>query len=207
MQMIIEARLVDDQQETAPVRLAVIDRELTTSTLGLSLAEGRAQQHFVRAQCLGIAAAHSCCERCAAKLSVKGWHARQIRTVFGRVSVQSPPVRCCGCAGKRAGASFSPLIELLPIGVTPELEYLQVKWAVHLPYAAAAALLGEVLPPSGRVNSTLANWSMSSGVRRAVCPPQTRQARTHSLCGDAIPRRQELRAAPPKLQRKGARHG
>ena len=42
MQMIIEARLVDDAQETARIHLAVIDREMTTSPLGLSLAEGKA---------------------------------------------------------------------------------------------------------------------------------------------------------------------
>lgn len=41
MQMIIEARLVDDQGATEPVHLAVIDRELTTSPLGLPLAEGK----------------------------------------------------------------------------------------------------------------------------------------------------------------------
>ena len=39
MQMIIEARLVDDVQETVRIQLAVIDREMTTSPLGLSLAE------------------------------------------------------------------------------------------------------------------------------------------------------------------------
>ena len=44
MQMIIEARLVDDVQETARIHLAVIDRELTTSPLGLSLAEGKVRK-------------------------------------------------------------------------------------------------------------------------------------------------------------------
>ena len=39
--MIIEARLIDDLGETAPVRLAVIERESTTSPLGLSLAEAK----------------------------------------------------------------------------------------------------------------------------------------------------------------------
>ena len=34
MQMIIEARLVDDVRETARIQLAVVDRELTTSPLG-----------------------------------------------------------------------------------------------------------------------------------------------------------------------------
>lgn len=165
MQMIIEARLVDDVQETAPVRLAVVDRELTTSTLGLSLAEGKAllasaQQYLVRAQCAGIAEAHSHCEICDAKLSIKGWHERQIRTVFGRVKVRSPRVRYCACAGRRAGASFSPLIQLLPTSVIPELEYLQVKWAAHLPFASAVALLSEVLPITDAISV--------SGVKRRV---------------------------------------
>ena len=40
--MIIEARLVDGVTECPPVHLATIERELTTDTLGLSLAEGKA---------------------------------------------------------------------------------------------------------------------------------------------------------------------
>jgi hypothetical protein len=163
--MVIEARLVDDVQQTAPVRLAVVDRELTTSTLGLSLAEGKAllasvQQYLVRAQCAAIAAAHSSCETCDAKLSVKGCHERQLRTVFGRVKVRSPRVRCCACAGRRPGASFSPLIQLVPTGVTPPLESLQVRWAAHLPFATAARLLGELLP--------IADAISVSGVKRRV---------------------------------------
>ena len=100
MQIIIEARLVDDMQETARIHLAVIDRELTTSPLGLSLAGGKAllgsaQQYLVHAQCEGIGAAHAHCKICGAELTMKGWHERQIRTVFGRVKVRSPRVRCC----------------------------------------------------------------------------------------------------------------
>ena len=123
MQMIIEARLVDDVQETARIQLAVVDRELTTSPLGLSLAEGKAllasaQQYLVRAQCEGIGEAHAHCEICRAGLTMKGWHERQIRTVFGRVEVRSPRVRCCSCAGHRPGASFSPLTRVVPACMT-----------------------------------------------------------------------------------------
>ena len=84
MQMIIEARMVDDLGETAPVRLALIECEATTSTLGLSLAEGKAllasaQKYLVAEQSLSIAGAHSYCSRCGVRLGVKGWHQRQIR--------------------------------------------------------------------------------------------------------------------------------
>ena len=165
MQMIIEARLVDDVQETARIHLAVVDRELTTSPLGLSLAEGKAllasaQQYLVRAQCEGIGAAHAHCEICGAGLTMKGWHERQIRTVFGRVKVRSPRVRCCSCAGRRPGASFSPLTRVVPACMTPELEYLQVKWAAHLPFSTATALLTELLPIEGAISV--------SGVKRRV---------------------------------------
>ena len=131
--------LVDDVQETARIQLAVIDRELTTSSVGLSLAEGKAllaiaQQYLVRAQCEGIGAAHSHCEVCGAELTMKGWHDRQIRTVFGRVKVRSLRFRCCSCIGRPPGASFSPLTRVVPVCMTPEIEYLQVKWATHLPF-------------------------------------------------------------------------
>jgi hypothetical protein len=36
--------------------------------------------------------------------------------------------------------------------MTPELEYLQVKWAAHLSYAAACALLNEVLPTTNTIS-------------------------------------------------------
>ena len=165
MQMIIEAYLVDDEGCTERVQLCAIDRQLTTDPLGMSLAEGKAllaaaQQHLLNSQCQGIASAHAHCEHCDARLGVKGWHQRQIRTVFGLVEVQSPCPRHCRCAGKAAGASFSPLTQVAPTSMTPELEYLQVKWAAHLSYATATALLSEVLPTADTISV--------SGVKRRV---------------------------------------
>ncbi len=55
-------------------------------------------------------------------------------------------MRCCDCASRPSGASFSQVTSLVPTGVTPELEHIQVKWAAYLPYAAASKLLLEVLP-------------------------------------------------------------
>ena len=108
----------------------------------------------------GIASAHAHCECCDARLGLKGWHQRQIKTVFGLVIVQSPRVRYCRCANKPAGASFSSLAQVVPTSMTPELEYLQVKWAAHFSYAAATTLLSEVLP--------IADTISVSGVQRRV---------------------------------------
>jgi hypothetical protein len=165
MQMIIEARLVDDLGQTKSAQLAVIDRELTTSTLGLTLDEGKAvlasaQQYLVGAQCAGIAFAHGHCDVCEARLIIKGSHQRQLRTLFGRVVVKSPRVRFCKCMGKPAGASFSPLVAVVPTSVTPELEHLQVQWAANMSYATATRLLSQVLP--------IAETISVSGVKRRV---------------------------------------
>ena len=187
--MIIEARLVDDQGCTELVQVYAIDRALTTNPLGMSLAEGKAllaaaQQHLVNGQCEGIALAHAQCEECDAKLGVKGWHQRQIRTVFGLVSVQSPRVRYCRCAGRSAGVSFSPLTQVVPTSMTPELEYLQVKWAAHLSYATATALLSEVLPTADTISV--------SGVKRRV-----------RVVGSALEQNDEQHAAPIHQQQSG----
>ena len=184
MHMIIEARLVDDRGETAPVRLSVIDRELTTSTLGLTLAEGKAllvsaQQFLVRAQCAGIADAHAHCERCEARLTVKGSHPRQLRTLFGRVTVRSPRVRFCTCVGKSSGASFSPLVAVVPAGVTSELEYLEVQWAAHLPYAVATKLLSQILPVEDSISV--------SSVKRRVRAVGKELEQSHGALGAARP--------------------
>ena len=71
MQMIVEAYLVDDEKRTASVRSAVMERELTTDPLGLSLAQRKgllasAQEYLVRGQCQCIAAAYAHCEKCDA---------------------------------------------------------------------------------------------------------------------------------------------
>jgi hypothetical protein len=104
MQMIIEAHLVDDEGQTERVRLAAIDRELTTDTLGMTLAEGKAllaaaQQYLVDGQCRGITWAPAVCEQCDARLKLKGWHHRHIRTVSvgSRFEVQGAAMRVRRC--------------------------------------------------------------------------------------------------------------
>ena len=113
MKWVIEARLIDDLSESPAVHLATIDRELTTDTLGLSLAEGKAflaaaQEYFVQAQCQGIADAHAHCQKCETRLISKGHHDRQIRTLFGRVTMHSPRFRQCRCLGKKPGCFIQP---------------------------------------------------------------------------------------------------
>ena len=62
--MIVEAYLVDDEKRTTSVRLGVIERELTTDPLGLSLAEGKALLASAQEiSCSWAVPVHRCCTR------------------------------------------------------------------------------------------------------------------------------------------------
>ena len=71
-----------------------------------------------------------------------------MRTVFGKVALPSLRWLACRCDSKHGEPrrSRSPMTTALPRRATPELEYLQAKWAAHLPYRQAVELLCEVLP-------------------------------------------------------------
>jgi hypothetical protein len=67
------------------------------------------------------------------------------------------------------------LSQALPKRITPALEYLQVKWAAHLPYAAATALLKEALPlqdaistPSAKSRMRTAGRELDARIERAI---------------------------------------
>jgi hypothetical protein len=49
----------------------------------------------------------------------------------------------------------------MPFRMSPELEYLQVKWAAHLPYAAVTKLLKEILP----LNQTISTAGVQNRIR------------------------------------------
>src|SRR5471030_2229561 len=132
MRMIIEARIEDSTGASEPIRLAEFERpDGDLKQLGLSLAEGRSLTYEAQR---------------AAALSIKAKHTIRYRTVFGKVSIESPQLRACKCRLDTGSKSLSPLALAIPLRVSPELEYLQVKWAAHLPYAVATALLKETLP-------------------------------------------------------------
>ena len=152
MRMIIEARIEDSTGFSETIRLAELERaDGDLKQLGLSLAEGRsltyeAQRALVNVQAQVFVVASRICAQCGATLSIKAKHTIRYRTVFGKVSIESPQLRACKCHPDTGRKSLSPLALAIPLRVSPELEYLQVKWAAHLPYAVATALLKETLP-------------------------------------------------------------
>lgn len=140
MRLIIEARLEGEQTSATAAEATIVavverqDRSLTD--LGLTLAEGRAlladvQSLLVSQQTAGWMAGQLACCRCGSVLAHKASRSIVMRTVFGKVEVPSPRLWACSCAAKRGEPrrSVSPMCKAVPQRVTPELEYLQAKWA------------------------------------------------------------------------------
>lgn len=103
MRMIIEARIEDGAGTSESIRLAEFERaDGELKQLGMSLVEGRslvheAQRALVNGQTNRFVLAVRNCPRCAAALSTKSGHTIQYRTVFGKVSIDSPQLRVCRC--------------------------------------------------------------------------------------------------------------
>ncbi|CAN7783706.1 ISKra4 family transposase [Paraburkholderia hospita] len=155
MRLIIEARVEGEEaRATDATVLAVVERnDLSLADLGLTLAEGRAllaevQSFLVPEQTARWMKSQMACHRCGSMLAHKDARSIVLRTVFGKVDVPSPRLWACTCAAEQGQPrrSLSPLCKALHRRVTPELEYLQAKWAAHLPYRQATELLREVLP-------------------------------------------------------------
>ncbi|MFM0700758.1 hypothetical protein [Paraburkholderia sediminicola] len=143
MRLIIEARLEGGETSgTEATPVAVVERkDRSVADLGLTLAEGRALLAEVRSllvseQTAGWLESQLACHRCGSMLAHKDAQSIVLRTVFGKVDVPSPRLRACSCAAKQGQPrrSVSPLCKAVHQRVTPELEYLQAKWAAHLPY-------------------------------------------------------------------------
>ena len=68
-----------------------------------------------------------------------------VRTLFGTLRLASPRWQHCGCRPQPT-RTFSPLAAMLPERATPELVYLESKFAGLMSYGLTAKLLAEVLP-------------------------------------------------------------
>jgi hypothetical protein len=96
------------------------------------------------------------CENCGAALRHKDSRSTVLRTVYGKGTVKSPRLWSCAChAGSQMPRrAIHPRSQTLTGRITPELEYLQAKWAAHLPFRQAAEMLKEVLPLEKAISSS-----------------------------------------------------
>jgi hypothetical protein len=154
MKYAIQVVITTDEGQTETREIACVEREdLTPTTLGLTLAEGKAilkalQAVVVEQQMRAFFEAQRPCPHCGQRRRSKGYHTTQLRTVFGTIPVQSLRLYHCLCQADPSDATktFSPLAVLLPEPMTPELLFLETKWAALVSYGITTQLLQEVLP-------------------------------------------------------------
>lgn len=155
VQVIIES---DEGQKLVEDVASLARGALSVETLGLSLTEAKKvlqhlQESVVNQQLLEYLRAQRCCPYCGRARALKGHHTVVFRTVFGKLTMPSPRWRRCECE-HATPRSFSPLAALLPERTTPELAYLEAKWASLMSYGLTVDLLTDVLPLCDQMNTT-----------------------------------------------------
>jgi hypothetical protein len=162
VQVIVES---DDGQTEAVQDVVTLDRgPLRPEEVGLTLAEAKdillgVQRTMVTCQAEEYITQSRCCSACGKLRSRKGKHEIVYRTLFGKLSLNSPRYYQCRCEGE-ARKSESPLAGLLNERAAPELVYLETKFASLMSYGLTVELLAEVLPLAGQINT--------AGVRHQV---------------------------------------
>jgi hypothetical protein len=135
--------------------LAVEARELAMETLGLTLSEGKAllagvQNMVVAQQAYEHLDQRRVCPHCHRHYTSKNSGSTGVSTVFGRVQVPNPRWNRCPCQTD-GPKTFRPMRRLNG-QTSPEMLYLETKWASLIPFARVAELLKEVLPVEDSVN-------------------------------------------------------
>jgi hypothetical protein len=149
----------NDGQLNVAQEVAHLDRgTLRPETLGLTLAEARSilagiEQTVVEQQAAEFMAQQRACSHCGHERPCKGRHHIVFRTPFGKLRLESPRLYHCQCESDDR-TSFSPLAELLQERSSPELIYLETKFAALVSYGLTVELLKEVLPISQDLSTT-----------------------------------------------------
>ena len=149
VQIIIEA----DQETALPhvEEVACFERgELAPETLGLRLDEAKqmlagVQKAMTAQQVKDYVEHQRQCPHCQDVLACKGHHQIGLRTLFGKLTLESPRLYTCSCQPQER-RSWSPVAALFPERSTPELLYLEVRWASLMSYGLTVGLLGDLLP-------------------------------------------------------------
>jgi len=150
VQVVIESDN-DDNRPPAVHEVAHLERaDLRIDTLGLQLAEAKdllqkVQEVVVGEQVRTCLAEQVACPACGRARRHKDADTIVVRTLFGTLHVRSPRWWQCSCQ-PQSTRTFSPLVAALPERTTPELLYLESKFAGLVSYGLSARLLAETLP-------------------------------------------------------------
>jgi ribosomal protein S14 len=187
MKITVQIAIQSDEGEREVFQeVACLERgALRPDTLGLSLAEARSilagvEQTMAERQAAEFVAQERRCPRCGRQRACKGHHAIVCRTPFGKLKLDSLQLYRCTCESPGL-KTFSPLAELLPERTSPELAYLETKFAALVSYGLTVKLLKEVLPIGEDLNTT----AIQMQVRRTAERLEADLGEAHDAAFDA----------------------
>ena len=129
-------QLKKDPADNYPIGLTLFDSKQILKAL---------QTKIVLEQANNRVESQRTCLCCKRKRQLKGYHSVQFRTLFGTVNIPSPRFLHCQC-DHSSEKTFSPISQWLSDKNSPELQYIETKWASLIPYQSTAKLLQEILP-------------------------------------------------------------
>ena len=146
IELVVEGAECETRTELVEIR----KHNAEIADIGLSLAEGkeilrRAQEEIVHVQARNFVAKQVPCSACGRQQGRKGRHSIAVRSLFGSVTVDSPRLYRCRCGGTRG--SYSPLSSLFSERATPELIYMESKWATVMSYEMTKNIIRDLYRP------------------------------------------------------------
>ncbi len=141
-------------QEVAQIERGVLQPE----NLGLTLAEAKeilhnTQLNIASQQVAEYKKQQNLCRDCGKKLFHKDKCTIVDRTLFGKLQLQCHRLLHCTCT-EQATRTFNPVAHLIKERTSPELLYLESKFASLMSYGLSVKLLSEVLPIEEDINAT-----------------------------------------------------
>lgn len=169
--VLVEATRADGTTER--IEIAALERDVSSPTLddlGLRLAEAKnlllkLQSFLAQDQVRQVTAVDRTCH-CGSRRRLHDYRSRQIDTLFGRVTLQQPRWRPCGCGHSGAepdadqGCFQSRTSTLIGGRATPELVRVQAELGARLSFRQAAGVMSALLPTGKAANHT--------GIRRRL---------------------------------------
>jgi len=221
MKFRVEVVCVDEEGEELRSDVLAMERhQLAMETLGLNLSESKAMLEGVQDFVVAQQAAEDLrrrrrCPSCGECYSGKAGGTIEVKTLFGAVEVANPRWKRCTCQ-ESGPKTFRPAAAWLVGQTSPELLYLETKWASVIPFAKVAGLLREVLPvDDGTNHETIRRHlqataqrmedelgeerQLSRGHRRRLCPGGTQGGLLRS------DRRAKCGGVPPGCRGRGPR--
>ena len=160
MKFTISLTSEDGSEPLQTVTVVTFDKECQdVASIGLSLPESKQVLEALQAQIVRQQADCFLAQelpKLPASRVLKDYQPLTLRTLFGIVRLKSPRFTVSQSLGRPN--TISPLRALFTQRTTPEMLYLETKWAASLSYSQTAALLKDVLPVDQKLNaSTIRN--------------------------------------------------